>query len=57
MEQVVPITSVKFDPQRPGMFNVEDEDGRLRHIPLHRVRTVYRDGVAIWQRPDPPARD
>ncbi len=51
VEQVVSFTSVRFDPQRPDMFSVADEDGLQRHIPLHRVRTVYRDGVPIWQRP------
>jgi uncharacterized protein (UPF0248 family) len=53
-EQVVPFASVSFDPQRPGMFSVQDEDGALRRIPLHRVRTVYKDGVVIWQRPGAP---
>ncbi|HSL20155.1 MAG TPA: DUF504 domain-containing protein [Vicinamibacterales bacterium] len=53
-EQIVPFASVSFDPERPGMFTVVDEAGAARHIPLHRVRTVYRDGVVIWKRaPDP----
>jgi uncharacterized protein (UPF0248 family) len=56
VERVVPFTSVRFDPARSGMFDVEDEDGVVRHIPLHRVRAVYKDGVAIWQRPKPPQR-
>jgi uncharacterized protein (UPF0248 family) len=53
-EEIVSFASVRLDPQRPGMFSVEDEDGVLRHIPFHRVRTVYKDGVVIWQRPGPP---
>ena len=50
-EQVVPFTSARFDPERPGMFAIEDENGALQHIPLHRVRAVYRNGKAIWRRP------
>lgn len=57
LEQVVSFTAVRFDPERPGMFVVEDEDGVVHHIPLHRVRTVYKDGLVIWQRPSPPERD
>jgi uncharacterized protein (UPF0248 family) len=49
-ERIVPFASVSFDPDRPGFFSVEDEDGTIRHIPLHRVRTVYKDGGVIWQR-------
>lgn len=54
-EQVVPFASVSFDPERPGMFTLVDEAGTTRHIPLHRVRTVYKDGLAIWSRPGDPA--
>lgn len=50
-EQVVRFESATFDPAQPGTFSVEDEDGVLRTIPLHRVRTVYKDGAVIWQRP------
>ena len=28
-------------------------DGEVHTIPLHRIRSVYRDGVVIWQRPPP----
>lgn len=49
-EQVVRFADVQFDRDRPAMFSVPDEAGIVRHIPLHRVRTVYKDGVAIWQR-------
>jgi uncharacterized protein (UPF0248 family) len=27
-------------------------DGGIHHVPLHRIREVYRDGLLIWQRPD-----
>ena len=50
-EQIVPFESVALDPERSGTFSVQDEDGFVVHIPLHRVRTVYKDGVVIWQRP------
>ncbi len=35
-EVVAPLSALASDPERP--------------IPLHRVRAVYRDGVAIWRR-------
>jgi len=56
VEQVVPFSSVRLDPRRPGMFSFEDEDGRVRRIPLHRVRAVYRNGRVIWRRPTRPIR-
>jgi len=56
-EIVVPFVSVRLDPERPGTFSVHDTDGILAHIPLHRVRTVYKDGAVIWQRPRRSAGD
>jgi len=35
-ERVVPFTLVRLDPERPGMFSYEDDDGMMRHIPLQR---------------------
>ena len=52
-EQLVLFSDVRFDTDSPGMFTVEDEDGVVRRIPLHRVRTVYKNGAVIWQRPAP----
>jgi uncharacterized protein (UPF0248 family) len=52
-EQIVPFASVRFDPEQSGMFSMVDEDGALRVIPLHRVRTVYKNGAVIWRRPEP----
>jgi hypothetical protein len=43
-----------MDPQRPGTFALRDEDGLVAHIPLDRARTVYKDGVVIWQRTERP---
>jgi uncharacterized protein (UPF0248 family) len=56
-EQTVPFASVSFDRESPGMFSFQDDDGVRRQIPLHRVRTVYKDGAVIWQRPSPSQRD
>lgn len=56
-ERVAPLRSVSLDPQRPQTLALQDEDGMVRHIPLHRVCTVYKDGVVIWQRPSRPDRD
>jgi uncharacterized protein (UPF0248 family) len=50
-ETVVPFAAVRFDAARPGTFSIQHEDGSVAHIPLHRVRTVYRNGEAIWRRP------
>jgi uncharacterized protein (UPF0248 family) len=50
-QRIVPFASIRFDADRPGFFSIEDADGMIRHIPLHRVRTVYKDGVVIWERP------
>jgi uncharacterized protein (UPF0248 family) len=50
-EQIVRFESVTMDPLRPGTFSLEDENGLIVQIPLHRVRTVYKDGIVIWQRP------
>jgi uncharacterized protein (UPF0248 family) len=47
-ETVVPVASISFDPQWPGTFLISGDEVR---IPLHRVRTVYKDGVVIWRRP------
>jgi uncharacterized protein (UPF0248 family) len=56
-EIVVPLVSLSFDPERPGTFSCEDDDGHVVHVPLHRVRTMYKDGAIIWQRPRPAAAD
>lgn len=50
-EEIVPFASVTIDTDRSGTFTFTDADGAAHHVPLHRVRTVYRNGVAIWKRP------
>jgi uncharacterized protein (UPF0248 family) len=52
-ERVVPFASARLDPGGFS-FSVDDEDGPPAHVPLHRVRTVYKDGVVIWQRASRP---
>jgi uncharacterized protein (UPF0248 family) len=50
-DQIVPLAAIHID-EASGMFTFTDEDGVVRRIPLHRVRTVYKDGVVVWRRPD-----
>jgi uncharacterized protein (UPF0248 family) len=50
-QRIVPFASITFDPDRPGFLSVADAEGAIRHIPFHRVRTVYKDGGVIWERP------
>ena len=33
------------------VFQIADESGQFRRIPLHRVREVLKDGQLIWRRP------
>jgi uncharacterized protein (UPF0248 family) len=49
--QVVAFSTVNFDPDKPGSFTLFDAEGAAHHIPLHRVRAVYKNGRVIWQRP------
>lgn len=56
-ERLVPFVSIRLDPQWPQTFSFHDEDGIVRHIPLHRVRTVYKDGAVVWRRPGHAAGD
>jgi uncharacterized protein (UPF0248 family) len=52
---IISFASISLDSQRPDTFSFHDENGIVHHIPLHRVRTVYKNGVVIWQRPGDPA--
>ena len=49
--QRVALAGVSFPADAHHAFLLRDETGRLRRIPLHRVREVYRNGQLIWQRP------
>jgi uncharacterized protein (UPF0248 family) len=46
----VPLSQVRIGHGQFG-FDAVENDGSLHHVPLHRVRAVWRDGVLIWQRP------
>jgi len=49
-EMRVPFMAITLD-AAAGNFSYADRDEVVRHIPLHRVDTVYKNGVVIWQRP------
>ena len=51
-EVIVPLASISLDAN--GM-SFQTEDGMVARVPLHRVRTVYKDGVVVWRRPGHPA--
>lgn len=48
-ERIVKFTSISMDPEARS-FSVHEDDGVTVHVPLHRVRSVYKDGVPIWRR-------
>jgi uncharacterized protein (UPF0248 family) len=52
-EKVVALTSITVDSAERS-FSVCGDDGVFVRIPLHRVRTVYKDGTPIWRRPQRP---
>ena len=47
----VPFHEVNFPPGEPQTFRLVDAEGRAHHVPLHRVREVFKDGQRIWHRP------
>ena len=49
-EKRVPFKMITLDSDSRN-FSFTDPDEIVRHIPLHRVNTVYKNGVVIWQRP------
>ena len=51
-ERIVPFQSILVEGSES--FSFFDENDGVTRIPLHRVRTVYKDGVAIWRRPRAP---
>lgn len=38
------------DTREGGSFEIVDEEGRTRQVPLHRIRRVWRDRELIWSR-------
>ena len=47
---LVPFKELWFDDEDHFGFQILDEDGVTHHIPLHRVKEVYRNGELIWHR-------
>jgi uncharacterized protein (UPF0248 family) len=46
----VPFREIAFPKDCPGVFEVLDREGQAHTIPLHRVKSVYKDGELIWHR-------
>lgn len=46
----VPFREIAFPKDCPGVFELFDREGQRHTIPLHRVRSVYKDGELIWHR-------
>lgn len=46
----VPFREIKFPKDAPGVFELVDHEGQAQTIPLHRVRSVYKNGELIWHR-------
>lgn len=46
----VPFQRISMEPGSSFSFELFDEVGRARMIPLHRVREVWLNGNLIWQR-------
>jgi uncharacterized protein (UPF0248 family) len=51
----VPFDRHAFEGGEHFFFTAVTPDGEVHTIPLHRIRSVYRDGVPIWQRQPPAA--
>jgi len=46
----VPLERIRTTAEDRFGFEVLHENGTVRSIPYHRVRTVWRDGEVIWSR-------
>ena len=46
----VSLSKVRLDKGSSFTFELVDDQGAVRMIPLHRVREVYKDGQCIWER-------
>lgn len=49
----VPFFAIQFPPDEPQAFRLVDATGLAHHVPLHRVREVFKDGQRIWHRIGP----
>lgn len=50
---VAPLTELHFSREDHFAFEFLDDEGETHHVPLHRIRDVYRDGQLIWHRHGP----
>jgi uncharacterized protein (UPF0248 family) len=50
-ELVIPFSSVRLDTSGRPALAFTDPGGVTQRLPLHRVRTVYKNGQVIWKRP------
>jgi uncharacterized protein (UPF0248 family) len=46
----VPFERIQFEPGEHAVFEAVEEDGSVHAVPLHRVRSVWRNGELIWHR-------
>lgn len=46
----VPMCELTFKPNEHFSFELENHEGELHSIPLHRIREVLKDGQLIWHR-------
>jgi uncharacterized protein (UPF0248 family) len=53
-EVQVPFERVHFEPGEHAVFEAVEEDGSIHAVPLHRVRSVWRNGELIWHREPRP---
>jgi uncharacterized protein (UPF0248 family) len=49
---LVSFKELRFPKESRQTFQLTDAEGQIHHIPLHRVREVYRDAQRIWRRPE-----
>ncbi|MDO9269281.1 MAG: DUF504 domain-containing protein [Methylobacter sp.] len=47
---LVPFLDITFPKDASGVFELIDREGQTHTIPLHRVRSVYKNGELIWHR-------
>ena len=46
----VPLKALNFAKDDHFDFELEDVDGEIQTIPLHRIRQVFRNGELVWER-------
>ena len=48
----LPFREIAFVPGDHFFFHYLDEEGAEHSVPLHRIRSVYKNGECIWHRGD-----